>query len=130
MDKIAWANETFAPMKLIWSELPPIAKYPNDNHIMGLTLDKVAGIDLVLTDKAVRLATLITPVNAAYMPLCTYTIAVIADVTKLQADMWLAKMLGQLKVQRKKETQATISKIKGVASITSIGVFTLVLAPR
>ena len=130
MDAIAWATETFAPMNLVWSPLPPVKKYPNDTHVQGLTMDKVAGIDLVLTNKAIRMATLITPINAAYMPLCTYAIAAIAGTDKTQADMWLARILSQLKTQRVKEIQATLKQIRGIASITTIGVFTLQLTAR
>lgn len=130
IDTTQWATETFAALNLTWSTLAPVAKYPKDAHIMGMTADRAAGVDLVLTDKAIRSATIITPINAAYTPLLTYVVAAIAGVDLTQADMWVANMLRQLNKQRVKETQSTLGKIKGVASVTTVGVFTLTLVHR
>ena len=124
-------REICAPMNLIWKELPVVSKYPNDAHLQGLTVDGVAGVDVLMTDTAIRSMTIITPISPAYTPMVVWLTAAIANVERTEADQWLGKVLRQLLVQkRSKETQSTINQIRGVASITSMGVFTLQLLPR
>lgn len=129
-DTLQWASDTFKALNLTWSTLNPIAKYPKDTHIIGMTQNRVAGVDLVLTGNTIRTATVITPINGDYILLPAFVVTVTSGVDWTAANMWLANLLRQLNKQRIKERQATIGKVKAVASVTTLGVFTLTLTGR
>ena len=126
---VVWATDTFKALNLAWTVLSAPRDHKTWHRIQGLTHDRAGGVELWIDPAKQQLhrATVITPINAAYTPLIVFVIAAIANTERSVADVWLAKILQDLKTARKKEVTRSLQRVKAVARITTVGVFSLVM---